>query len=53
MVLGQAAFAIVSLALGVALTTGFVSAERAGSWWVLVVSSVLQGSIMGLMMPSR
>ena len=53
MIAGQAVFALVSLGVGVSLTTGFLSAERAGSWWLLVVSSVLQGSVMGLMMPSR
>lgn len=52
-VVGQAAFAVVSAAVAVALTTGYLSAENAGSYWVLVVSSVFQGSIMGLMMPSR
>ncbi len=53
MVAGQAAFAAVSLGVAVALATRFVSPERAGSWWVLVVSSILQGAVMGLMMPSR
>ncbi len=53
MLIGQAAFATVSLGVALALTLGYLSAERAGSWWILVVSSVLQGSVMGLMMPSR
>ena len=39
--------------LAVALTTGYLSAEHAGSWRLLVVSSALQGGVMGLMMPSR
>jgi MFS family permease len=52
-IVGQSAFALVSAAVAVALSTGYLSAEHAGSYWVLVVSSVLQGSIMGLMMPSR
>jgi MFS family permease len=50
---GQAAFALVSLGIAVSLITGYLSAEHAGSWRLLVVSSALQGSIMGLMMPSR
>ena len=53
MIVGQSAFAVVSLAVALALTTGYVSAQHAGSWWVLAVSSLLQGSVMGLMMPSR
>ena len=50
---GQAVFALVSVGIAVALTTGYLSAEHAGSWRLLVVSSALQGGVMGLMMPSR
>ena len=50
---GQAAFALVSLAIAIALITGFLSAENTGSWRLLIVSSALQGCVMGLMMPSR
>jgi MFS family permease len=50
---GQAVFALVSLGVGIALATGYLSAEHAGSWHLLVVSSALQGGVMGLMMPSR
>jgi MFS family permease len=50
---GQAAFAVVSLAIAILLTTGYLSAEHAGSWWVLVVSSAVQGAVMGIAMPSR
>jgi len=53
MLIGQAAFAVVSLGVALALTLGYLSVDRAGSWWILVVSSVFQGSVMGLMMPSR
>ena len=53
MIVGQSAFALVSLAVALSLTSGYVSAQHAGSWWVLAVSSLLQGSVMGLMMPSR
>jgi len=53
MLIGQAAFAVVSLGVALTLTVGYLSVEHAGSWWILVVSSVLQGGIMGLMMPSR
>jgi MFS family permease len=51
--IGQAASAVVALSVAVTLTTGYLSSENPGSWWVLMVNSVLQGSIMGLMMPSR
>jgi predicted MFS family arabinose efflux permease len=50
---GQAASAVVALSVAVALNTGYLSPEHAGSWWVLMVNSVLQGAIMALMMPAR
>lgn len=53
MLFGQVAFAIISLAIALALTFGYLSPEREGSWWILVVSSVLQGATMGLAMPAR
>jgi len=53
MLMGQAASAIVSLAVALSLSFGYLSADREGSWWILIVASVCQGTIMGLMMPSR
>jgi MFS family permease len=53
LLIGQAASAVVSLGIALTLTTGYLSPERAGSLWVLIVASVLQGTIMALMMPSR
>ncbi len=50
---GQAAAAVNALGVAVALTTGYLSSENAGSWWILIVNSVLQGTIFALMMPSR
>ena len=50
---GQIATALVAFSVAIALTTGYLSAGHAGSWWILMVNSVLQGSIMALMMPSR
>ena len=50
---GQAAFALVSLGVAIALTSGYLSAAHEGSWWVLVVASGLQGGIMGIAMPAR
>ena len=51
--LGQAGFAITSLITAIALNIGYVSTEHPGSWWVLVVMSAIQGSIMGIAMPAR
>jgi MFS family permease len=50
---GQACSAAVSLGVAVSLTLGYLSPERAGSWWILIAASVLQGAITGLVMPSR
>jgi len=53
MLVGQAASAVVSVGVGLTITFGYLSADHAGSWWILAVSSLLQGIIMALMMPSR
>ncbi len=53
LIVGQLATAIISLAIAFALTKGYLSADRAGSWWILIAASVIQGIVMGLMMPSR
>ncbi|MFC2012304.1 MFS transporter [Chloroflexota bacterium] len=53
MIIGQSCSAIISFGIAICLTTGYLSTEIAGSWWVLVVASVFQGIIMALMMPSR
>ncbi|HEY96322.1 MAG TPA: MFS transporter [Dehalococcoidia bacterium] len=53
MLIGQIASAVVSSAVGLTLLTGYLSSENPGSWWVLAASSVCQGIIMALMMPSR
>ncbi len=53
LIIGQSGFAFASLIVAVSLTTGYLGIEHAGSWWVLVVSSVIQGGVMGLTMPAR
>ncbi|MFC2006848.1 MFS transporter [Chloroflexota bacterium] len=45
--------AAVYLGLGLVLTLGYLSPERPGSWWILIVSSVFQGGFLGFFMPSR
>ncbi len=49
----QIASIIVSFAVTMSLVFDYLSPEHPGSWWVLVVSAVLQGAITGFMMPSR
>lgn len=51
--LGQAAAMLVSLVIVIALGTGYMSKEHAGSWWVLMVTSAATGIFNGLAMPAR
>jgi predicted MFS family arabinose efflux permease len=44
--------AVISLAIALALDTGRLSREVAGSWWILMAANFLQGCVMGFMMPS-
>jgi MFS family permease len=53
LLIGRASSAAISLGVALTLTLGYLSPEHAGSWWILIAASVLQGSIMGLMMPSH
>ena len=41
MIVGQGGSAAVSLGIALSLSMGYLSVERAGSWWILVVASVL------------
>ena len=50
---GQIGSSLVSLGIALSLTFGYLDADKPGSWWILVVASLFQGTIMGLMMPSR
>ncbi|MFC2038649.1 MFS transporter, partial [Chloroflexota bacterium] len=53
LIIGQISSAVIALLVALALSMGYLSAGNAASWWILVISSVLQGMVMGLMMPSR
>lgn len=44
---------LVSLSVALCLTIGYLSPEKTGSWWILIVAAAAQGTFMGLMMPSR
>ena len=53
MFFGNATLAIVSVTVAIALHTGYMSPDRPGSWWILVMNSVFQGIVMALAMPAR
>jgi MFS family permease len=45
-------FAIMSLSVALCLESGIISRERSGSYWILLVSSFIQSSLMGLIIPA-
>lgn len=53
LLVGQAGSAAVALAIALLLASGYLSPEHPNSWWVLVVVSLVKGSVQGFMMPSR
>ena len=53
LIIGQASSAVLALGVALALSFGYLSADVPGSWWILIASSLTQGIIMGMMMPSR
>ena len=53
LIVGQASSAAITLVIAVLLSLNFMSADQPNSWWPLLVASLFQGTIMGLMMPSR
>lgn len=50
---GEVTSALVNLGVGISLTVGYLRADNLYSIWILVVSSIIQGLVMGLTMPSR
>jgi len=49
---GMLCSAVVSVLIGLSLSSGLLNRENPESWWILFVSSAVQGVIMGLMMPA-
>lgn len=53
LLIGLVISAFIALSVALSLTFGYISLEREDSWWILGITSLLQGSVMGLMVPSR
>lgn len=53
LLIGQASSAAIALGIALSLSLGYLSQERSGSWWIIIFASILQGTITGLMEPSR
>lgn len=49
----QIASVLISLGTTLALVIGYLSPAHPESWWVLALSGILQGTVMGIMTPSR
>jgi MFS family permease len=49
----QAVTGVISLAVAITLSVGYLSKDNPGSWWVLILTAIGQGTMMGLMMPAR
>ena len=52
-IISQILTAVISLLVALALSVGYLSEDNPSSWWVLVLTAIGQGSMMGLMMPAR
>jgi predicted MFS family arabinose efflux permease len=52
LITGLLCSSVVSLGIALSLATGLLSRENPGSWWIIMVASIIQGTIMGLMMPA-
>ena len=50
---GQVASAVIAFATALLLIAGIMSEDKEGSWLWLIVAALAQGTVMGLMMPSR
>lgn len=50
---GLLASAALALGVAVTLTTGYLSRDNTGSWWILVAASFLTGVVFGMLMPAR
>ena len=50
---GRLASGVSSLIIAFALTTGYLSSEHLGSWWVVVASALLQGAANGFLQPAN
>lgn len=53
LIFGQISTGIVALLLAFGLSSGFISESNPASWGLLVLSAVIQGIIMGLMIPAQ
>jgi len=51
--IGQLAAGAMALVVAITLTTGYLSSEHPGSWWVLMATAVIQGIFAAVAIPAR
>ena len=51
--IGQLAAGAMALVVAITLTTGYMSSDHPGSWWVLMATSVIQGIFAAVAIPAR
>jgi len=52
LIIGPVLTAIINLVIAVALSTGYLSKEQAGSWWLLIATAGVQGIVSGFTQPA-
>jgi MFS family permease len=50
---GQISSGLISLVIALFLTFDLLGPDKSNSWWILIIAALFQGTVMGLMMPSR
>jgi len=49
----QTGTGLISLYVAITLSLGYLSKSNPGSWWLLMLAAIGQGTLMGFMMPAR
>ena len=53
LIIGHVCLSFIAIAIALFLDFGYLSAENPGSWRILLPASLIQGIVVGLVMPSR
>jgi predicted MFS family arabinose efflux permease len=51
--IGQLVAGVMALVVAISLTTGYMSPQHLGSWWILMVTSIMQGVFNAIAIPAR
>lgn len=53
LIIGRTGLAVLALLVAVLLSTGYLSADRPGSWWILIITAVFEGALNGMIWPTN